>query len=158
PGAGRRRGALGRRRRRAADPGLPRGHARRGALDADGPRVTDGRPGPTAERGSGLLGDGADVELDLDLVAHQEAAGLQRGVPGQAEVLAVDLELGLEARPVVAERVLRGAGELGLQLHALGDAVDRQVARDDVVVAVRAHTRGGEGPGRLLAGVPAVRA
>ena len=42
--------------------------------------------------GSGL--DGLDVELHLHLVAHQYTTGLERDVPLEAEVLAVDLGLG----------------------------------------------------------------
>ena len=54
-------------------------------------RFRPDRPGSdrTATMGS-RLERGLDVELDLDLVADQDPAGLQRGVVLQAEVLAVD--------------------------------------------------------------------
>jgi hypothetical protein len=49
---------------------------------------------PTSGEQSGMSGsgglDGRDLELQGDLVANQDAAGLQRGVPGDAVVLAVD--------------------------------------------------------------------
>ena len=49
--------------------------------------------------GRGLLGnlDQFDLDLDRDVVADQDAAGLKADVPRQAEVLAVDLSLGAEA-------------------------------------------------------------
>src|SRR5437879_6513495 len=40
--------------------------------------------------------DGLDVELHLHLLAHQYTTGLERDVPFDAEVLAVDLGLGAE--------------------------------------------------------------
>src|SRR6188472_3238029 len=75
-------------------------------------------------RVSESLLDGGDVEVELDLVRHQEATGLEGGVPGQAPVLAGEGGLTLEADPQVAERVAGGAG--GLELHGdrLGDALD----------------------------------
>src|SRR3954447_21370886 len=74
--------------------------------------------------------DGRDLELERDLLAHQHAAGLQRGVPGDAPVLAVDGDAALEADPVVAERVLGGALELQRDGHGLRDVLDGQVAGD----------------------------
>src|SRR5689334_447608 len=59
--------------------------------------------------GQRSLLDGGDVELELDLVRHQEATGLEGGVPGQAPVLAGDGGVALEADPEVAERVAGGA-------------------------------------------------
>ena len=60
---------------------------------------------------SGAL-DRRDVELELDLLGDEDAAGLERGVEGQAPVLAVDAGPALEADPEVAERVARRAGGL----------------------------------------------
>src|SRR5690606_19646178 len=54
--------------------------------------------------GSGSL-DGRDLELEGDLLADQDTTGLQGGVPGDAEVLAVDDDRALEAGALVAERV-----------------------------------------------------
>src|SRR5512146_884931 len=54
---------------------------------------------------SGVL-DRGDLELQGHLVADQDAAGLERGVPGDAVVLAVDGDRALEPDPQVAERVL----------------------------------------------------
>ena len=63
--------------------------------------------------------DGRHVERDGDLVADEDAAGLEGRVPGQAEVLAGDRDGGLEAGTRVAERVDRGAVELGVELDGL---------------------------------------
>src|SRR3954451_15013315 len=80
-------------------------------------------------RESGVL-DGRDLELQDDLVADQDAAGLQRGVPGDAVVLAADGHRALEADPLVAVRVLRGAFELERDGDPVGHVLDGQVARD----------------------------
>src|SRR5687768_4436139 len=53
-----------------------------------------------------LLAGGLDREADLHVVADEESAGLERRVPLQPEVLAVDCDLGLEADLVVAPRIL----------------------------------------------------
>src|SRR6516225_8026610 len=58
------------------------------------------RPG-----GSGVL-DRGDLELEGDPIADQDAAALERGVPVDAPVLAVDRDRALETGPQVTERVL----------------------------------------------------
>src|SRR5690606_35132844 len=100
-------------------------------------------------RGEGSGRDGLDLEVDLHLVAHQHAAGLERRVPGQAEVLPGDLGAGGEADARGAERVGRGTVELRGELDAARGAADRQVAGDDVVLAVLADVGGDEGPLRV---------
>src|SRR5438128_6894297 len=54
---------------------------------------------------SGL--DHLDFEREPDLFAHEEAAGLERDVPGQAPVLAVDARVRAETRVHAARRILR---------------------------------------------------
>src|SRR6187402_213731 len=88
--------------------------------------------------GSGVA-DRGDVELELDLLGDEDAAGLERGVPGEAPVLAVDGGLALEADAGVAERVHGGAGLLELDRDGLGDVLDGQVAGDGPVGAVAVH-------------------
>ena len=89
---------------------------------------------------SGVL-DRGDVELELDLLGDEDAAGLERGVPGQAPVLAVEGGRALEADAQVAEGVLGRAGLLEGDGDGLGDALDGQVAGDRPVVAVAGRPR-----------------
>src|SRR5439155_21576857 len=79
--------------------------------------------------GSSVL-DRGDLELQRDLVADQDAAALERGVPGDAVVLAVDRDRALEADALVAERVLGRAFELERDRDRVGHALDGQVAGD----------------------------
>ena len=99
-----------------------------------------------------------DIEGELDGVAHEDAAGLKRGVPGEAEVLAADLGLGLEADLRVAPRILAHADELEGHGDLLGDAVDAEIAGHVVGAAALAHRGRGEGEGRELLDVEEVGA
>src|SRR4051794_25748725 len=76
---------------------------------------------------SGVL-DGGDLELERDLVAHQETTGLERGVPGHAVVAAVDRHGPFEAQTQVAERVGRRALVRERDRDRVGHALDGQVA------------------------------
>src|SRR6266511_2311190 len=82
---------------------------------------------------SALL-DSLDLEFEAGLLADQDASTLERGVPGQAEVLTVELGVGREAGALVTERALRPAVVLDLERHRPGDAVDGEVARDEEVL------------------------
>src|SRR2546423_4353874 len=55
--------------------------------------------------GDGRLLDGLHVDLDLDLVADQDAAGLQRLIPLQTPLAAVDLGRGVGAGALAAPRI-----------------------------------------------------
>ena len=70
-----------------------------------------------------------------DLVADEHAAGLERRVPLDAEVLAVDRAGRREPGLGVAPRVLADAAELEVERDRPGDALDRQVAVQLVVAA-----------------------
>src|SRR6185369_12905819 len=102
--------------------------------------------------------DGGDVELDLDLVANEDAAPVERDVEGEAEVLAADGGPACEAGAVVAPRVLLAALELQGQVDRAGDVLDGQVAAHDVLVAVLDDLRAGEGQGGELLDVQEIRA
>ncbi len=80
----------------------------------------------------------ADLELEGHLLADQDAAGLEGCVPVHAPVLAVDGRLAFEPDPGVAERVDGGTAVLEVDGDRLGDTLDRQVARDPVVLVVHA--------------------
>src|SRR4051794_2058138 len=77
-----------------------------------------------------LLLDGGDLELEDDLLADEDAAGLEGGVPADAPVLAVDRHVALEAHAAVAPRVDGGSGVLEVEGDRLGDALDAQIAGD----------------------------
>ncbi len=86
--------------------------------------------GPDARFGSWRSGglDRGDLELECDFVTDQDAAGLERGVPGDAVVLPVDDRRALEADAQVAERVGGRTLELERDRDRVGDAPDGQVA------------------------------
>src|SRR5437867_843887 len=92
----------------------------------------------SAARGvpSALL-DGLGFDLDGDLLADEDAAGLEGLVPAEAERLPVELGLGREAEADAAPGVGRAALEGELERDRLGHALDREVAIDDVVALAR---------------------
>jgi len=72
-----------------------------------------------------------DLESDGDLVADQNAPGLERSVPGQAEVLAIDLRSRRDRNPGVAPWVLARRGwTLHSKINLAGYSVNCQVALD----------------------------
>ena len=113
-------------------------------------RAPTGDAASAQRSGSGL--DQLDVQDDLDLLAHEDAAALDGDVPGQAEVLAVDLGGRLEAGAGAAPRVGRDAGEVQVEVHLAGDALDGEVAHE----LVGGHRGGGEGHHREAVGVEEV--
>ena len=80
------------------------------------------------------LGDGLDVDLDVDVLADEDAAGLERLVPLQPEVPAIDPRLRREGHALVAPGVLAAAELFDVELHGLGHPVDRQVAGHGVLL------------------------
>src|SRR3954447_12314511 len=84
----------------------------------------------------GGLEDRLDLDLDADLLADKDSAGLERDVPGDAEVLAVHLRLGREHRSLSAPGVAGVALEGHLERDLAGHAVDGQVAEEDTVSAL----------------------
>src|SRR5205814_9780846 len=81
----------------------------------------------------GLRGrqDGLDLEVDADGLAHQDPARLERLVPGDPELLAIDLRGGREGDPALAPQVRRRiAVVLGLQRDRSGQLLAGGVADD----------------------------
>src|SRR4029079_17657980 len=74
--------------------------------------------------------DGLDLGLDFDLIPDEHAAGLQRLVPRQAEVLAIDRRRRRKRGTDVAPRVLRLAVLFDAKHHLARDAPDCQIADD----------------------------
>src|SRR5450631_2610203 len=77
--------------------------------------------------------DELHIQHDLDLLADENAAALDRDVPGQAEVLAVDLSGGLEAGAGAAPWVGADATEVQVEAGRLRDSLDGQQALESVV-------------------------
>src|SRR6266545_4821717 len=102
-----------------------------------------------AHGASGLKG-GLHVEVDVDLVAEQQLAAVERDVEVDAPLLAADAGGGLETGDGLAVRVLLDTEQLDVQLDRLGDVLDGQVAGDDPRVAVLPDTGAGEGHLRAL--------
>src|SRR5437764_11269067 len=80
--------------------------------------------------------DRSDVELELDLLAHEDAALVERDLEGEAPVATVDRRLALEPDSEAAPRVGRGAGQLPLDGDGVALAVDRQVTDQGVDVVL----------------------
>src|SRR4051812_34894759 len=87
---------------------------------------------------SHLLGalDSGNVELELDLLADEDAALVERDLEGKAPVATVDGRLALEPDAEAAPRVDRGAVELPVDGDRVGLAVDGEITdqRVDVVL------------------------
>src|SRR5665647_3417866 len=100
-----------------------------------------------------------DLDAELDLLADQPATGLERLVPREAPLLAVDLRLGGKESALTAERVAHLPVVLGLQRDGLGYSTDGEIAVDlPVVVAVVFHTRARERQLRVRVDLEEVRA
>src|SRR6266567_8031905 len=86
------------------------------------------RGGRQGEAGSLGLASRLDLQLDRDLLSDEHTAGLERLVPGDAPVLAVDLGLGRESRFLVPERVGHEPEVAHPERHRASHATDREVA------------------------------
>src|SRR3546814_13490630 len=96
---------------------------------------------PPLPRDSGLERT-LQLELERHVLADEDAAGLQRGVPRETEVLAVDDGLRRSAGLVIAVGVAAETAEVEGERHGLGRAADGQIAVHEEVAALDAHTRG----------------
>src|SRR5437899_10714043 len=111
-------------------------------------------------RDSGLAGsDGLDSQFDTGRLADEEPAGFESDIPGQAEVLAVDLGGRAEADALVAHRGGAATVEVDLQGDGPGRAVHGQVAGEfPGVVAQWLHRGRCEGDRGVVLDVEEVRA
>src|SRR5690606_27448842 len=129
-----------------------------GSSPASSPRTASGSSIPTsrprcapssaaeaADAGSAL--HELRVDLDLDLVADEHPTGLERRVPLDPPVLAVDGGRRREPGAGVAPRVLADAVELELEVDGPGHTFDRELGVHHVVVAGRVEA-GGDQPHR----------
>src|SRR5436190_12007681 len=101
---------------------------------------------------------GLDLGLDLGSVPDKHAAGLERLVPSQAEVLPVDRSLRRERGADVAPRVLRLAVLFDAKHHLARDAPDGQIADHiDLVTRSWLDARADETQFGILRGVEEIR-
>src|SRR5690606_10881190 len=77
-----------------------------------------------------LLADRLDVDLDADLVRHEQAARLDGAVSAEAPSPAIDRAVHAEPDTLVALRIRAAAPEHGFQLALHRLAADRQVPLD----------------------------
>src|SRR5207245_9424209 len=90
--------------------------------------------------------DGLDGQFDTDALADEEPAGLERHVPGEPEVLAVDVGGGAEPDTLVAHGGAPAAVEVDLQGDGPAGAAHAQVAHElPGVVAQWPHRGRSEG-------------
>src|SRR5690242_19698139 len=82
-----------------------------------------------------LGADRLDLDADLDVVADEDPARLQRLVPRQPELAAIDLRRRGEADPLSAPRILPLSLVGRLQRDLAGRAADGEVAGDGELVA-----------------------
>lgn len=100
---------------------------------------------------TGLLLDSGDLELNFDLLGDQYAAGLQRSVEVDAEVLAVDLGGCLEAQAGIAKWVLSGSNIFYIEVDGLGGVLDGEVTGyGAVAILINVEVGGLEGDLRVL--------
>src|SRR5262249_35029206 len=85
----------------------------------------------------GLLLDRFDLDVEADLVGHEQAARLEGDVPLETPVLAVHLDGGAEPGAGAAPRVLHGALVLEVPRDLPGHAVHGEVAGERELVALR---------------------
>src|SRR5688572_29200957 len=78
--------------------------------------------------------DGGDLELERDLLRHEDATRVEGHVPLEPEVAPVDPPRALEAGTQGPEGVGLHPDELEGDRHGLGDVADREVAGDHVGV------------------------
>src|SRR5665213_2399229 len=86
------------------------------------------------------LEHGLDLEMNRDLVSHDDAASLERGLEVDAEVASVDLRVGTETGTGAAEGVGTEAVGLKAKWDGLGYALQGEVAVEHKVVAVLPNT------------------
>src|SRR5690349_941562 len=124
-----------------------------------GPLTPYAVSGPPFHQAALRLADRLGLDLELHLLADQHATGLQRLVPGDAEVLAVDLGGGGEADDLLAPGAHGQALELDVQRHLAGHAADGELAGELEVLALRLGQAGAaEDDLRVLLGFQEVAA
>src|SRR5918996_4145488 len=76
-----------------------------------------------------------EVDLELDLLAHQDAAGVERHIPVEAPVAAIDRARQRATDLAIAGGIDAPAAVLVVELDLVGDALDGEIADDLVAVS-----------------------
>src|SRR5438105_14806970 len=102
--------------------------------------------------------NGLDSQFDAGRLADEESAGFESNVPGQAEVLAVDLGGRAEADALIAHGGGAATIEVDLEGDGLAGAVHGEIA-DDLpgVIAQGLHADRREGDRRVVLDVEEAR-
>src|SRR6202012_755588 len=120
-----------------------------------GHSMSNSRPGLVFDAASGLL-DRLDVDGYRHFVAYDRAAGLQRHVNVDPEVVAVQHDRRLEAGDLAVAHAGTDTVELQFEGDRLGDAFEGEFTVEDVVVAFGLHGGGGEPRGGVCLDVEEV--
>src|SRR5579862_5777103 len=112
----------------------------------------------SSKRALDRLANQFDVNRNIDFVSHYKPATLEHGIPGQAEVFALDPRTGAGAKPQPSFRILNlRCDGIHVKCYLTGDAADGQVSGDLVAVqSGRNDLRGCEGYLRIPAYVQEV--
>src|SRR5258708_7816515 len=84
----------------------------------------------------GMVGrdpNGLHVELDVHALAEHDAAGIERLVPGEAEILSIERRLREKPYSLAAPRVARATTVLDVQRNLAGVTANGEVANDRIV-------------------------
>src|SRR5205823_5144042 len=101
--------------------------------------------------------EGRHTDLELHLVADKDAV-LDRLVPDEAELLAVDGERRVGAQALLALAILADARDVDVPGDGLGHAADRELASDlEAVAALRSHRGALETDLRMVLRIEEVR-
>src|SRR5947209_10746422 len=72
--------------------------------------------------------DGLNLEVELQDVTYHPAAGFEGGIPGETEVLSIQLAFGRQPNDLLAVWSRVVAIQRAVQIDFTGNAVNRQVA------------------------------
>ena len=85
--------------------------------------------------------DGLNLKLDLDVIAHHDAARLQRLIPSQSPVSAIDLAPRAEPNALPAPGILGLPLELNVESNRLGHVANGKSTREREVLFPDVDTR-----------------
>src|ERR671918_1127664 len=99
-----------------------------------------------------------EVDLELDLLAHQDAAGVERHIPVEAPVAAIDRARQRATDFAVAGGIDAVAAVLVVELDLVGDALDREIGDDLVAISLLSDLLGLEDYRGVVLDIEEIRA